>query len=75
MTLSTDKKYWIIKVTNYPLDGDGYETIIIYFGTWFEAARICIRDNEGIRGYDPRSVTELVLKPRTNKSKSEYIVY
>lgn len=57
-----NRDFWVLKYTQYSgYDCSGHVIMSIYWGTFIEAARECIKLNQGIRRYDERSVSRFEL--------------
>jgi|GEM_PF-4428643 len=76
-----ERKFWKVKyeamVGSFPY-AEPRESMDIYWGTWMEAARHCIKYDCGdlpkkFRNYEQRSVTEFTLPDTKGKRKGFFV--
>jgi hypothetical protein len=71
------RRFWKITAEKYSggYDGGEYMWMAIYWGTWFEAARECVKEDESIgRHKFYRSVEPFELPDVSRKRKAFYVL-
>lgn len=69
------RDFWVLKYTQYSgYDCSGHLITSIYWGTFIEAARECIKLDQEPRGSSERSVSKFVL-PDVSKKKKPFMVH
>ncbi len=70
------RRFWKIYAEKYSggMDSEEYEWMAIYWGTWMEAAREVIKNDQSIRGYRAyRRVEPFDLSDTKRKRKGFYV--
>jgi hypothetical protein len=70
-----ERKLWKITYLEYSgWDCTGHMISGLYWGTWWEAARECVKNDEDVRPHSYRSVKEFVMPDLKKKKKPFYII-
>jgi len=70
------RRFWKIYAEKYSggMDSEEYEWMAIYWGTWMDAAREVIRNDESIRGFRSVRKVEPFELPKTKGKRKPFYV-
>jgi len=70
------KRFWKIEYEKYAsgYGGEEYTEKRLFWGTWFEAARECVKNDESIGAFKHRRKVELFELPNVKRKKKGFYV-
>lgn len=71
-----DRRFWLIEYERWTggYDGGDYTASSIFWGTWYEAARECVKNDDSVRPKWRRSVKPFDLPDTKRKRKPFYVL-
>lgn len=71
------RRFWKIEYECWTggYDGGAYTQTRIFWGTWFEAARECIKNDKSVGRYTHRRKVDPFELPDTSRKRKSFYVY